>query len=710
MVISYPNLSLQCVINILVALGCGALLFANNPRSKKNRFVALHCMLLAFCYFFFLLWSLTPEPDKAYNYFRLSLLVTVFLPTTHFHHVLTVFELETPRRTQILRIFYVGSVVFAASLWTPLFFSGLAQRLEYRNWPVPGPLLYVFCVQFLSMVAYSLWLEWSIRRHASPVVRNKMAWIIVATVLGYLGAGSNWPFYFGILIPPVFNISVSFYLLICCFLFFQLGLLDVTLFFRDVLLHLLTASLLGAAAVWALTPIVDDSAVLLGIFAASWAAGLLYRPTFTFVKKLAAKTRWAASDDYTKSLDVTVAQIKETTYTYDDLANNIVRSVLNTLPVEMAAVYFHDLTKGVYHLKAQQGMISAEAGDLRYNRSELALQQNDPLIRYFGHQRDLVLRDAIESKPDVSPRERGAVLSMKRIEAEICAPFIFAGKVKGLLVIGRKLKNQMFNKEDTNALYSFARMGEEVMRYIMGMEAELNNTALYSHDMNNDTKSLVQTLQYLQSPLAAKQNRERVVSLLRQAEDVAVRLNQSFQLNRDRSSLIMRSIRGDYDKSPVDITGIVRLSYSKFVLQAEKKGVALTLECEPGPILVLANELDLIRVFDNLVGNALRYVSDGGIIHIKATSSPDAFLITIKDDGVGIDQQDIERIWAQGWQAKDARQGASGFGLSIARQIVHLHHGTITATSEGRGKGTVFTISIPLAITEKAEEIQEKAE
>jgi signal transduction histidine kinase len=228
------------------------------------------------------------------------------------------------------------------------------------------------------------------------------------------------------------------------------------------------------------------------------------------------------------------------------------------------------------------------------------------------------------------------------------------------------------------------------------METELNHTALYSHDMNIDTKSLVQTLQFLQSPLAVRQPKEKLNSLLHQAEDVAVRLNQSFEMNRDRSSLIMKSIRGEYERSPIDIVKCVRASTSKYFLLAEKKKIELKTRIPDNSVTVEGNPTDLIRVVDNLLNNALRYVDAGGHIEVSCGADAGAFEIVVKDDGQGIEPSDIERIWLQGWQAKDARQGASGFGLSIARQIVHLHQGRIHVESEGRGKGTLFRILIPL--------------
>ena len=175
------------------------------------------------------------------------------------------------------------------------------------------------------------------------------------------------------------------------------------------------------------------------------------------------------------------------------------------------------------------------------------------------------------------------------------------------------------------AIYGFARMGEEVMRYIMGMETELQHTALYSHDMNNDTKSLVQTLQFFQSPLMKNQPFERINMLLKQAEDVAVRLNQTFQLNRDRSSLIMKSIRGEYEKIPIDITSLIKTTHGKFLLLAQKQKVNLIVEIPQKSYVINGNPNDLIRVMDNLIANALRYVPVDGRITFKGQEKEEGF-------------------------------------------------------------------------------------
>ena len=264
-----------------------------------------------------------------------------------------------------------------------------------------------------------------------------------------------------------------------------------------------------------------------------------------------------------------------------------------------------------------------------------------------------------------------------------------------MLVIGKKKRNQIFHSDDIHGIFSYGRMGEEIMRYIMGMEHEVKHAALYSHDMNNDTKSLVQTLQFVRSPLGKMAQPEKISKMLMLAEDVAVRLNQSFALNRDRSSLILKSIKGEYEKKQIDIVQLLKESCGKFLLRADEKKINFKFTFPDHPIVVLGDAGDLIRILDNLLSNAFRYVKPEGNITVLGAVEETGFSFSVEDDGEGIEQEVIERIWDFGWQVKDSKQGASGLGLSIVKQIVHLHDGMIQVESPGKGKGTKFTIVIP---------------
>jgi CheY-like chemotaxis protein/anti-sigma regulatory factor (Ser/Thr protein kinase) len=108
----------------------------------------------------------------------------------------------------------------------------------------------------------------------------------------------------------------------------------------------------------------------------------------------------------------------------------------------------------------------------------------------------------------------------------------------------------------------------------------------------------------------------------------------------------------------------------------------------------------LAQVVSNLLTNAAKYTNPGGHVGIEATRHGDRIVLTVRDDGMGILPAILPRVFdlfAQEDQGSDRSQGGLGLGLTIVRSLVSMHGGTVRASSEGRGKGSVFTVDLPAA-------------
>jgi two-component system sensor histidine kinase BaeS len=133
-------------------------------------------------------------------------------------------------------------------------------------------------------------------------------------------------------------------------------------------------------------------------------------------------------------------------------------------------------------------------------------------------------------------------------------------------------------------------------------------------------------------------------------------------------------------------------------LRAQERQVALQVNAEPGLPEVNVDPERMAQVLNNLVGNALRYTPAGGQITLAATQNANHVHLTVQDTGVGIAPDDLPRIFDRFYRGDASRgqqAGESGLGLAIARSIVELHSGTITAESE-LGVGTTLTVALPV--------------
>jgi PAS domain S-box-containing protein len=127
---------------------------------------------------------------------------------------------------------------------------------------------------------------------------------------------------------------------------------------------------------------------------------------------------------------------------------------------------------------------------------------------------------------------------------------------------------------------------------------------------------------------------------------------------------------------------------------------SLTLEVPATPLYLVADSTRLTQVFTNILNNAAQYSTAGGPIIVRVESDDDQVRIDVEDAGVGIARDALQRIFDLFTRVGRDTQGSHaglGIGLNLARRLVEMHDGQITATSEGLGKGSHFLITLPRA-------------
>ena len=152
------------------------------------------------------------------------------------------------------------------------------------------------------------------------------------------------------------------------------------------------------------------------------------------------------------------------------------------------------------------------------------------------------------------------------------------------------------------------------------------------------------------------------------------------------------------EKKPIDLADVVQGALEGVRRAAEDKRIALRERVGRGCV-VQGDAMRLGQVISNLLSNAIKFTAEGGTIEASLTASGDGALVAVQDDGCGIDVADLPHIFESFRQA-DASSVRSnpglGLGLAIARHLVEAHGGTIDASSEGRGHGSLFTVHLPL--------------
>ncbi|HKF85255.1 MAG TPA: ATP-binding protein [Candidatus Limnocylindrales bacterium] len=147
----------------------------------------------------------------------------------------------------------------------------------------------------------------------------------------------------------------------------------------------------------------------------------------------------------------------------------------------------------------------------------------------------------------------------------------------------------------------------------------------------------------------------------------------------------------------VDLGRLAEASAERLRLFADRQGVTIAVEVQPGMPTIRGDEERLEQVFINLVHNAVKFSADGGEVRVAVRREGDAARASVTDHGIGIAKADRARVFERFYKVDRARVrgGGTGLGLSIARHVVRGHGGRIWVDSE-EGRGSSFHVELPL--------------
>jgi signal transduction histidine kinase len=152
------------------------------------------------------------------------------------------------------------------------------------------------------------------------------------------------------------------------------------------------------------------------------------------------------------------------------------------------------------------------------------------------------------------------------------------------------------------------------------------------------------------------------------------------------------------ERKPVSLLEVVKDSVDACQPAARLRGITIETILDPTVGYVEGDAGRLRQIVDNLLGNAVKFSHDGGKVTVELSEHGDRALLTVRDEGCGISADMLPRVFDRFWQADGTtrrRHSGLGLGLSIARQLAELHGGRITASSDGEGKGSTFTVELP---------------
>ena len=247
---------------------------------------------------------------------------------------------------------------------------------------------------------------------------------------------------------------------------------------------------------------------------------------------------------------------------------------------------------------------------------------------------------------------------------------------------------------------------EAAMRLAEAARMKDEFLAMLAHELRNPLAPIRIAVQILTGPDMSHSSISQ--SSLRRAREIVDRQVQHLTRLLDDLLDVSRITTGKIElrKQPVELATALAnaLDVSRSLLDERKHSLSVSLPNEP--VFIEADPVRLEQVITNLVNNAARYTPPSGHIDVTVTRQNADAVLRVRDDGIGMPDDLVPRVFDLFTQADRslARPGGGlGIGLTIVRNLVELHGGTVTAASDGPGRGSEFVVRLPLgSVREKA--------
>ena len=313
----------------------------------------------------------------------------------------------------------------------------------------------------------------------------------------------------------------------------------------------------------------------------------------------------------------------------------------------------------------------------------------------------VLLPDAVSviDEPVALSREQYEASIGARVSAGLAVPLRSRGQILGVMVWLSVESGRRYNQEDLKLAEEVAnRAGLAVDNSRLfraaqdGVAARDRFLAMLGHELRNPLNSISIVAKMLERESLSDERLTKLRTMIgRETRQLSTLVDDLLDVSRvlaGKMSLAMQA---------VDLAALVRESVQAFEETARQRGLKLVVAVPDEPLVIEGDPVRINQVIANLVTNAIKFTQPEGRVEVTLHSDAESALLSVRDTGIGIAPEMLDRIFEPFAQAALLPPHGLGLGLSVVRQVAELHGGKVIAASEGVGKGSEFTVVLPRA-------------
>lgn len=721
------------LLNLFTSIVLGVFIVWNSVHLKTNRIYAYFCFSISFWSIFYYLFLSSNIKPLAEYYLRTCMFGVVFMPSLFIHFTISFLNIDKSRF--FLPINYTLSVLFALSVYTNLYALNSEKYLVFDYWLRPGVIFHLFIIHFTSIFFYAFYLLWNRLKSATGLFRSQLIYVYWGIIIGLLSGSTNYFVWYRIPIPPFLNIFVSLYMLMICYGMIRYRLLDISIVITRTSIFITVYSLvLGLPFALAF----GWREELISLFGQNWWTVPLGSSTvlatagpfiYLYFQKKAEDRLLQEQRQYQATLrqaSMGMGQVKD----IKRLLNLIVHIITRTVWIAHCEIY-------LLHEESKQFILKVSRGWELQGSPQASVIPSDSLL--VSHLRDLKESVVYEEISQYAEDYKNALFNeikeiIRRLDGALVVPSFIDQKLIAILVLGKKMSGKLYTQDDLavfTILANQAALAIENAQFYEKMK-ETHNQLIraekmatvgtmadgLSHQINNRLHAMGFIAGDALDTINLKKKENLSPDLQSFLDELAGSLNR-IEDNVRRGGEIVQGLlkytrKGSELFEAIDLNALIDAAIEMVKFKIKLEEINFTRSFAENLPKIKGNFTQLQEVFFNIIDNSydammqrkteMKEEGFQPILQIAAQEKEHKIEILIRDNGIGVKLEDVDKLFTPFFTTKLSSKKGTGLGLYVMRQIIEENHGgKVEFTSEYRN-GSQICILLPAA--EAAEEIK----
>lgn len=629
------------------------------------------------------------------------------------------------KKRPLLIICYIFSCILAIFSLTHFVVIDLAPKLFFQYYPIGkfGYVLYV--INFVSWVIVAHYFMLKNYKLISSNKRNQMRYFLLGTISGYFGGATCFPLIFGIKIPPYPTLLIIIYVFTTTIAILRYRLMDIKVAITRtgifIAVYTLVLGLPFAVAIWL-------RAWLIGIFGSRWwtaplglMASLATLGPFIYIylDRKAEEALLKEQRSYQETLkqaSIGMTRIRSLRKLLDLIAHIVTK----TVKISYVAIYLFNRDTNEYVIQ-----VSRDKGRTPIPK----LTADNPLIKWIMLKKEPLVYDEVQRQMQDTNDVvyKSLEENMRLLTASVIIPSFLEDRFMGFFVLAEKMSGQMYTPEDLNVFQvlasqaalaienaQFYEEAKEMQEQISQAEkmATIGTMADgLSHQINNRFYALsliagdtMDTIKMTDTSNCTPEVKEMVSQINHALERIQANVMQGGEVVR---GILKYTRKGETGFQALALDQILDGTLEMVQYKVKLTEIDIVRDYPKDTPKIKGNLTQLQEVFFNLIDNAydatverkdiLKEDKYRGRIRVSAVTKDTKLEITIEDNGMGVKDEDMKKLFTPFFTTKVSSRRGTGLGLYVINRIItDAHKGRINIES-GYKVGTRFIIELPIA-------------